>query len=104
MVAKFLPFTIAMTQISITLPDILDVYVREQVTTGQYSSPSDYIEDLIQKDRDRRSQLEVMALAGLGSGPATPMTNENWEEIRAAVRQNLERACSAGGDRDSSDA
>ena len=81
---------IAMTQISITLPDILDVYVQEQVIIGQYSSPGDYIKDLIQQDRDRRSQLEELALAGIVSGTATPMTSEDWQEIRNAVRQNLE--------------
>jgi antitoxin ParD1/3/4 len=78
-----------MTQLSISLPDPLTAYIQEQITAGQYDSPSDYIQTLIQQDQFRRTQLEESALAGLNSGSATPMTGEDWDNIRAAVRKNL---------------
>ena len=78
-----------MTQLSISLPEDLTTYIQTQISSGSYPTPSQYIQALIKQDQSRRTHLETLALEGLNSGPATPMTQDDWDTIRAAVRQNL---------------
>lgn len=80
-----------MTQLSITLPEELTTYLQLQIESGHYATPSDYIQALIQQDQARKTRLEALALEGINSGPATPMTGEDWDTIRAAVRHNLSK-------------
>jgi hypothetical protein len=40
-------------------------------------------------DRDRQQSIEHLLLKALDS-PASPLTPDDWEAIRAAVRDNLE--------------
>jgi antitoxin ParD1/3/4 len=79
-----------MTQISITLPEPLTHYLQEQITAGHYPTPSEYIQALIQKDQAQKAHLEDLVLEGINSGPASPMTNNDWAAIRTAVNQNLD--------------
>jgi putative addiction module CopG family antidote len=76
-------------QITIDLPENLAIYFQDQITTGEYPSASDYIQALIRADQARKNRLEALAIAGVNSGPSTPMTQADWHSIRAAVRQNL---------------
>jgi antitoxin ParD1/3/4 len=78
-----------MNQISITLPEPLTNYLEQQITAGNYSTPSDYIQALIQQDQAQKADLEELLLAGMNSGVATPMIDEDWDTIRANVKQNL---------------
>jgi len=43
----------------------------------------------VQQDRERQAKerLETMLIEGLESGPAEPMTAQDWEKIRMAVRE-----------------
>lgn len=41
-----------MTRKTITIPDLMDVWVRNQVATGRYVNDSEYFRDLIRKDQD----------------------------------------------------
>jgi antitoxin ParD1/3/4 len=77
-----------MTTLPITLPDSLTTYLQEQIASGNYPTPSDYIQALIQQDQARRTQ-EFLLLEALDSGSATPMTEQDWDSIRSTVRQNL---------------
>ena len=77
-----------MTQLSITLSEDLTTYIQTQVNSGSYPTPSHYIQTLIQQDQSRRTNLEALALEGIHSGPTTPMTQDDWDTIRAAVHQN----------------
>jgi antitoxin ParD1/3/4 len=78
-----------MNTLPITLPENLTTYLQTQIESGHYATPSDYIQALIQADRDRQDRLEILALAGIQSGASTPMTPDDWAHIRATVRQNL---------------
>jgi antitoxin ParD1/3/4 len=78
-----------MNQISITLPEPLTNYLEQQITAGNYSTPSDYIQALIQQDQAQKADLEELLLAGINSGSATPMTDDDWDTIRANVNRNL---------------
>ena len=41
---------LAMATLNISLPDQLREWVKTQISTGQYSSASDYLRDLIRQD------------------------------------------------------
>ncbi len=78
-----------MNTLPITLPENLATYIQTQIASGYYTTPSDYIQALIQADRDRQAHLETLALEGVRSGSSTPMIPQDWTHIRATVRHNL---------------
>ena len=80
-----------MKSINISLPEEMRIYVEEQVASGSYSTTSEYIRQLIRQDRQYKAekQLEQLLLEGLNSGEATPMTAEDWTEIRQAVKNKI---------------
>ena len=71
----------------------MSTYVEEQIKNGDYDTASEYIKDLIRRDRAQKNydKLEPLLLEGLNSGEATLMTESDWIEIRAAVRAKLEK-------------
>jgi antitoxin ParD1/3/4 len=80
-----------MTTINISLPDSMQTYVEEQVAQGGYSTVSEYFRELILQDQKRQAseRLQGMLLEGLESGNPTEMTEEDWVEIREAVRSRV---------------
>ena len=77
---------------NISLPESMRTYVEEQIKNGDYGTVSEYIRDLIRRDRAEKEQhkLESLLLEGLNSGEATSMTESDWADIRAAVRTKIE--------------
>ena len=67
-------------------------YLQAQLTTGQYLTINDYIQALVEEDLTHKADLETKLLESLDSGPGTPMTQDDWDYIRATVRQNLSQA------------
>ena len=61
-----------MATMNISLPDELKQFVDAQVSEHGYGSTSEYLRDLIRKQRDVE-KLRGMLLEGVKSGPATPM-------------------------------
>jgi antitoxin ParD1/3/4 len=80
-----------MNTIPITLPENLTTYLQTQIESGHYATPSDYIQALIQADQDRQARLESLALEGIQSSSSTPMTPDDWSQIRATVRRNTNK-------------
>jgi putative addiction module CopG family antidote len=80
-----------MNTFPINLNDNLAHYLQEQIASGHYASPSDYIQALIAADQARKTHLESKLLEALDT-PATPMTDDDWAYIRTQVRQNLSQA------------
>ena len=72
-----------MTTMNISLPDEMKAFVEEQIKQGGYSTASEYLRDLIRDAQKRAAQdrLEELLLEGLDSGPATPMTKEDWQGL-----------------------
>ena len=56
-----------MSTMNVSLPDELKSYVDEQVGGGGYGSTSEYVRDLIRRDKDRQ-QLRRVLLDGAESG------------------------------------
>ena len=82
-----------MKSMNISLPESMRTYVEEQIKTGDYGTASEYIRDLIRRDRAKKEQdrLESLVLEGLNSGEARPMTETDWADIRAEVRARIEK-------------
>ena len=58
-----------MTSLNISLPEALKNYVEGQVSSGDWSTPSEYIRALIRQDKERRlADLEQELLAA-AKGP-----------------------------------
>lgn len=78
-----------MTTLNVSLPDALREFVETRVAEGRYSTADDYLRDLVREDQRRNAQnhLDALLQDGLSSGPATPITAQDWENIRAEVRK-----------------
>jgi antitoxin ParD1/3/4 len=86
--------------LNISLPSPLRRYVEERVERGDYGNTSEYIRELIRKDReeqDRRTleQVEAKVLAAIESierGEWVEYTPDYWEKLRQRVRARQEGA------------
>ena len=71
---------------NISLPETLKSFVDEQVSLRGYSTASEYVRELIRKDRDRR-RLRRLLLEGAASAPAVSADAEYFERLRSQVRE-----------------
>lgn len=73
-----------MSEISISLPESMRDFIEEQVAQGGYGTVSEYLRALVHEEQKRkaRERLEALLLEGLESGPATEMTDADWDEMR----------------------
>ena len=80
-----------MNTMNIAIPKQLKTFVQRQAERRGYSSVSEYVRDLIRGDQESQAiaMLEAEYLKGLESGPATPMTQQDWQEIREEVRRRV---------------
>jgi len=80
-----------MNTMNIAIPKQLKSFVQREVLRRGYSSVSEYVRDLIRGDQESQAitMLEAEYLKGLESGPATPMTQQDWQEIREEVRRRV---------------
>ena len=72
-----------MQSMNISLPDPMKDFVDGQISTGRYSSVSEYMRELIRDDEKRKAQnqLEALLLDGL-RGEVTPLTADDFKAIR----------------------
>lgn len=80
-----------MATMNISLPDQMKAFVETEVAAGGFSTASEYFRELIRNAQRRKdeAQLESLLLEGLRSGDASPMTAEDWADIRRQVRERL---------------
>jgi antitoxin ParD1/3/4 len=78
-----------MTSFNVSMPRALKQYIEEQVAGGTYSTPSEYVRELIRDDQKRRAKekLESALLEGLNSGPAAEIDSTYWTRRRKALRE-----------------
>ncbi len=85
----------AIETMNISLPDTLLRYVEERVSEGDYGTTSEFIRELIRKERaERRKEAvaflerEVLpAIESLERGEGLDPTPEFWDGIRAESRR-----------------
>ncbi len=80
----------ATATINISIPDSLKLKVEEVVASEGYGNTSEFFRDLVRDYLQKRQQqkLEALLLEGLESGDATPLTRDDFEEIK---KRGLER-------------
>lgn len=73
-----------MTTMNISLPEEMKAFIETQMATEGYASASEYLRSLIREAQRRRAKqaLEGKFREALESGPATPMTREDWAALR----------------------
>lgn len=76
-----------MGTMNISLPDALKAFVDEQVAARGYGTSSEYVRELIRKDRDRQ-HLRGLLLEGAGSAPGAPADEATFAGLRARVRRS----------------
>ena len=76
-----------MTSLNISLPLSLKEFVETQVQESGFSTPSEYIRNLVRDDQKRRAEekLEALLLEGLNSGEPIEITPEYWEKKRTQL-------------------
>lgn len=80
-----------MTSMNVSLPEELKEYVEAQTRSG-YSTPSEYIRELIRDDQKRRAKekLDALLLEGLRSGDSIPVDSAFWSDLKHEALAKLE--------------
>lgn len=71
-----------MGTMNISLPDPMKSWVEDQSKSGRYANSSDYVRDLIRRDRARVeaiAEIQSAVDAGLASGPASPLDRDTFK-------------------------
>lgn len=73
-----------MESMNISLPEPLKQFVDGQISSGRYSSASEYVRELIRADEKRKAdeELEAKLLEGL-NGAEQELTKAAWKAIRS---------------------
>ena len=79
-----------MSTMNISLPDSLKSFVDDQVSQRGYGTSSEYVRELIRKDRDRLN-LRGLLLAGAESAPALPADAAYFDALHRRVRGHPRR-------------
>lgn len=58
-----------MTSLNISLPEALKEYVEGQVASGDWGTPSEYVRELIRRDKERRLDDLEQELVAAANGP-----------------------------------
>ena len=80
-----------MQSMNISLPEPLKQFVDGQISTGRYSSASEYVRELIRADEKRKAeeQLEAKLLEGLNSAESE-LTAADWSALRKEALAKVE--------------
>ena len=89
-----------MTVVTLSLPDHLREFVEAQVAEGGHASADAYLLAVLEDVRKHKAMQGLIAKLdeALASGPATPMTREDWDDIERSVwerhgRDSIESRC-----------
>jgi antitoxin ParD1/3/4 len=73
-----------LASMNISLPAALRIQLEKKLARHSYSSASEYVRELVRRDLQREAieKVDTLLLEGLKAGPATPMTEGDWEDLR----------------------
>jgi antitoxin ParD1/3/4 len=79
------------TSIVIDLSRKTKDFIDRQAAANGFGSSEEYIRSLLDAEEERawRKEIDRLLLEGLNSGPATPMTKQDWEDIRKEETERL---------------
>lgn len=81
-----------MATMTVSLPDPMKDWIEAQIRHGQYASTSDYVRDLVRRDRARREQeltleeLRHKLAASRDSGEGSRSVDDIFAEAQAIAR------------------
>ncbi|MYH28746.1 MAG: type II toxin-antitoxin system ParD family antitoxin [Acidobacteria bacterium] len=75
-----------MGTMNISLPDALKSFVDRQVASRGYSTSSEYVRELIRRDRDRQ-RLRALLLDGADSAPVATADRAWFDRLRERARR-----------------
>jgi antitoxin ParD1/3/4 len=80
-----------MESMNISLPEPMKQFVDGQLSSGRYSSASEYVRELIRADEKRKAEelLEAKLLEGLNSAKSE-LTSADWIAIRQEALARVE--------------
>ncbi|MBI3468449.1 MAG: type II toxin-antitoxin system ParD family antitoxin [Planctomycetes bacterium] len=72
------------------LSDGMRDFVDQQAATRGFAGPADYVRELIRTAQKQQAlaEIEVLLQEGIDSGRPTPMTRQDWEQLRDRVREH----------------
>lgn len=73
---------------NISLPDELKEFVDHRIEAEGYGSSSEYMRELIRRDRDR-VQFRQYLLEGIAAKPAGRMDKDYFAELRRRVKTRI---------------
>jgi hypothetical protein len=60
-----------------------DLFIRDAIAADSGVAPEDVAGDIVER---RKGEIEQKLLEALASGPATPMTKDDWDALRQLVQ------------------
>ena len=86
-----------MTTMNISVPDEMKAFVEAQMTQEGFASASEYLRALIRdaQKRQAKRELEAKFREAMESGPATPMTSDDWQQLERNVWERHRQAQAA---------
>ena len=79
---------------NLNLPEKWKPFIRSKMQSGHYRSEDEVLDEALrlleQRDSEHTKQkmrLEALFIEGLDSGPSTPMTSHDWDEIEREGQQ-----------------
>ncbi|MFM6456900.1 MAG: type II toxin-antitoxin system ParD family antitoxin [Planktothrix sp.] len=79
-----------MTILNISLPELIQAFVAQQVDKGGYGTVNEYILDLLCQEKAKAEQIESLLLEGLDSGEPLEVTDDWWEHKRSSLIQQFQ--------------
>lgn len=77
-----------MAQMNISIPEALKSWAEARVAEGSYSSTSDYVRDLVRRDRDFAEKVAALQ-AAIDEGLASGVSERSVEDIIADNRKRI---------------
>lgn len=70
----------------LNIPEKWEAFIRAKMQSGAYASADELLDDALhllqeQDVLEADAGLEALLLEGLNSGPATPMTAKDWDDM-----------------------
>jgi antitoxin ParD1/3/4 len=80
-----------MTTLNISLPDEMKAFIDAEMAQEGFATASEYLRALVREAQKRRARqaLEAKFREALESGPAAPMTSEDWAALRREALDGL---------------
>ena len=76
-----------MSTMNISLPETLKSFVDSQVAEGDYGSSSEYVRELLRKERDRVRLRELIMEGAASPLNEKPIDDEYFEKFRKRIRE-----------------